>query len=61
MMKTCSVCMKEFDPDRRPATPAEEAGLFLARELYGDAGELCPACLANRGQLGMMYCREFSG
>lgn len=58
MMKTCAVCGKEYDPELHPETPAEEAGAFMARELWDDAGELCPACLANRGVLGMMYCRE---
>ena len=61
MMKTCAVCGKAFDPERPPATPAEEAGAFMARELWADAGELCPECLANRGTLGMMYCRELFG
>lgn len=54
-MKTCKVCKTTFDPDARPTDPAEEAGLFLAREKYGDAGELCLSCLANRGRLAMMY------
>lgn len=58
-MKTCSICKAPFDPEVRPTEPAEEAGLFLARENYGDAGELCLACLANRGRLAMMYCREY--
>jgi len=58
-MKTCSVCKKKFDPDRQPSDPAEQAGLFLARELYDDAEQLCLQCLANRGRLGMMYLREF--
>lgn len=61
MMTTCAVCGKAFDPERPPATPAEEAGAFMARELWADAGELCPECLANRGTLGMMYCRELFG
>jgi hypothetical protein len=60
-MKTCIVCDRSFDPDQPPADPSQEAGAFLAAELWHDAGELCPACLANRGLLGMMYCRELSG
>lgn len=60
-MKVCTVCAAPFDPEAPYSDPAEEAGAFLARELYGDAGDLCPRCLANRGTLGMMYCREFSG
>ena len=58
-MKTCSVCKKEFDPTRQPTDPAEQAGVFFAREMYDDADKLCLKCLANRGQLGMMYLREF--
>lgn len=60
-MKECKVCGRSFDPEAAAADPAQEAGAFLARELYGDAGELCPRCLASRGALGMMYCREFYG
>lgn len=58
-MKTCRLCRRPFDPDRSLTDPAQQAGLFLARERYGDAGELCPACLTSRGLLGMMYGREF--
>jgi hypothetical protein len=58
MKKICTVCHKEYDPGQQPSSPAEEAGAFMARELWDDAGDLCPACLANRGTLGMMYCRE---
>ena len=59
MMKICKICGKSFDPEEPLDDPAQEAGAFLARELWGDAGDLCPRCLANRGTLGMMYCREF--
>jgi len=58
-VKTCSVCGKPFDPAQEPASPAEQAGAFLARELYQDADQVCLLCLANRGRLGMMYLREF--
>lgn len=58
-MKSCKICRNSFDPDQRPSDPAEEAGLFLSQEKYGDAGELCLPCLANRGHLAMMYCREY--
>lgn len=58
-MKTCTVCKKTYDHETTLTDPAEQAGLFFSRELYKDVGELCPACLANRGQLAMMYCREF--
>jgi hypothetical protein len=58
MIKVCSVCGKDYDSELQPATPGEEAGAFMAQELWTDAGELCPSCLANRGTLGMMYCQE---
>lgn len=60
-MKTCPVCKRSFDPGQKPENPSQEAGAFLAEALWQDAGELCPTCLANRGLLGMMYCREFTG
>jgi len=56
--KTCGVCGTRFDPVERSSDPAEEMGRFLAREHYGDDGELCRVCLASRGRLGMMYHRE---
>jgi hypothetical protein len=58
-MKICSICGKTFDPAEQPTSPAEQAGIFLARELYRDADQLCLLCLASRGRLGLMYLREF--
>jgi hypothetical protein len=60
-MKRCTICDGVFDPAAPIADPAAEAGVFMARELYADADQLCPRCLANRGVLGMMYCRELDG
>lgn len=60
-MKRCGVCNTNFDPAAPIVDPAVEAGAFMARELFADDGELCPRCLANRGLLGMMYCRELDG
>ena len=57
--QACAVCNRSFRP-APPATPAEEAGAILAAERYGDAGALCPDCLASRGNLAMMYCPELS-
>lgn len=54
-MTFCRLCKKEFDPDQTLTDPAEIAGQLLAREDYGDEGELCPDCLASRGRLAMMY------
>lgn len=56
--KICRVCRISFDPGDQSSDPAEELGRFLAREQFGDADQLCRACLANRGRLGMMYLRE---
>ncbi len=60
-MKTCRLCSREFDPAAPLTEPAQQAGAILAEEQYGDAGELCPDCLASRGRLAMMYCSEFYG
>ncbi|MHB1397183.1 MAG: hypothetical protein ACYDAI_09050 [Trichloromonadaceae bacterium] len=60
-MKDCSICGQTFDPEQKPLCPDQEAGVFLAAELYNDVGQLCLACLGNRGKLGMMYCTEFYG
>jgi len=60
-MKSCDVCGERFR-EQEPAEgsdPAAEMGAFLAREIYADAGRLCPRCLANRGRLALMYMREF--
>lgn len=60
-MKDCSICGQFFDPEQKPLSPDQEAGAFLAAELYNDVGQLCLVCLGNRGKLGMMYCTEFYG
>jgi hypothetical protein len=60
MTRRCTICQQEFDPARKETDPAAEMGAFLAQELYADVGELCPKCLANRGQLAMMYMREYN-
>ena len=54
-MKSCKICAKLFDPALPPDKPAEVAGAILAREQYGDAGQVCLECLGNRGMLAMMY------
>ncbi|MCK4620616.1 MAG: hypothetical protein KAT62_00230 [Desulfuromonadales bacterium] len=54
-MKECLICQKEFDPSLPLTDPAQIAGQLLAEEDYGDAGKLCPDCLASRGRLAMMY------
>ncbi len=51
----CILCNHLFDPDQPLVEPAEIAGLHLARQEYGDAGKVCPDCLASRGRLAMMY------
>lgn len=54
-MTSCRLCGKLFDPSQDLTDPAQLAGQLLAEEDYGDAGELCPDCLASRGRLAMMY------
>lgn len=61
-MKNCRLCKRPFDPEQPLDDPAQQAGLILAKEEYGDATELCGDCLASRGQLAMMYRQDyFSG
>jgi hypothetical protein len=57
-LRTCTLCTKEFDPDLPPSLYAE-AGEWLAREVWSDAGELCHLCRENRARLAMMYCQEY--
>lgn len=52
--RICTVCRKEFIPGD-PGSVFEEAGEWLAAELWDDAGRLCPQCLENRAKLAMMY------
>jgi hypothetical protein len=58
-VKTCSLCQKEFNPQQSLDEPAQQAGLLLAREEYGDAGAVCADCLASRGRLAMMYRSDY--
>ncbi|MDO3377363.1 hypothetical protein [Geoalkalibacter halelectricus] len=59
-MKNCKVCKQQFDPATPLDDPAMQAGIFMAQQgEWNDVGELCPRCLASRGLLGMMYCREY--
>jgi hypothetical protein len=55
MMIPCRHCGEEFVPDKLPNDAAVQAGLILAEEQYGDAGQVCANCLASRGRLSMMY------
>jgi hypothetical protein len=55
MMIACRHCGEEFDPDNLPNDASVQAGLILAEEQYGDAGQVCANCLASRGRLSMMY------
>ena len=57
-MNTCTVCKKEFEPAEQGNDPAVEMGAFLGENILKDGEVLCPKCLANRGILGMMYCRN---
>ncbi len=55
MKQPCVLCQRLFDSDQPLIDPAEIAGLHLAEQEYGDAGKVCPVCLASRGRLAMMY------
>jgi hypothetical protein len=54
---TCIICGTEYTEGGAKSAFAE-AGEWLAAEVWKDAGELCPRCLENRGQLAMMYLHE---
>ncbi len=60
-MKKCSICGAEFDEKAEVASVFQEAGVWLADEIWRDAGELCPQCLENRAQLVMMYAHDLNG
>lgn len=60
MKKKCKVCGQDFEPGDLKKNPAAEMGDFLAKEHFSDDGELCMKCLASRGELAMMYMREFN-
>jgi hypothetical protein len=58
-LKNCAICRREFD-ENDPLSLYAEAGLWLAAEIWKDAGELCQFCLENRARLSMMYCHELN-
>lgn len=58
-MKSCRFCNKEFDPEQTFDDPAHQAGLIMAEEEYGDAGDICGDCLISRGRLAMMYRSDY--
>ena len=57
-MKSCSICKSDFDPEALESEPAAEMGAFIGETVLRDSEELCPKCLASRGQLAMMYMRD---
>jgi hypothetical protein len=57
-MKQCSICGAEFDEHSEVSSVFQEAGEWLAEEIWQDAGELCPRCLENRAHLAMMYAHD---
>ncbi len=57
-MKKCSICGEEFDETIKPDSIFQEAGEWLAEEIWQDSGELCPRCLENRAHLAMMYAHD---
>ena len=54
-MIPCRHCGEKFDPENLPDDVAVQAGLILAEERFGDAGQVCANCLTSRGRLAMMY------
>lgn len=59
-MKICTVCKVEFDETAELTGPYQEAGEWLAGEVWQDAGELCSQCLENRARLAMMYAHDLN-
>lgn len=57
-VKQCSICGTAFDEDAKQDSVFLEAGEWLAEEVWGDSGELCPGCLENRARLAMMYAHD---
>lgn len=57
-MKQCAICNGEFDEAAAPASVYQEAGAWMAEEIWRDAGEICPQCLENRARLAMMYAHD---
>ena len=58
VVRVCTMCKSEYDETALRSGYAE-AGEWLAREVWSDAGELCPLCRENRARLTMMYCQEY--
>lgn len=59
-MKQCSICGLEFDETAEVDSLFQEAGEWLAEEIWKDTGELCPRCLENRAHLAMMYAHDLN-
>jgi hypothetical protein len=57
---TCGICGALFGGEEGERSPFLEAGEFLAKEKWNDAGKLCPRCLESRALLTIMYDPEFS-
>ncbi|CAH2032257.1 hypothetical protein [Trichlorobacter ammonificans] len=57
-MKRCTLCREEFDETVPVSSIFQEAGAWLAEEVWRDGGELCPRCLENRARLVMMYAHD---
>lgn len=57
-MKQCSICNQEYDETMPVDSIFQEAGNWLAEEIWQDGGTICPKCLENRAQLAMMYAHD---
>lgn len=60
-MTDCRICGKPFDETAPQETVFQEAGNWLAEEVWQDDGAICPQCLENRARLALMYCLELDG
>lgn len=60
-LKNCRFCGKEYDSNQSLDEPAQQAGLIMAQEEYGDADDICADCLSSRGRLAMMYRSDYYG
>lgn len=60
-MKNCSVCGVSFDENDAKSSVYQDAGEWLAEEIWQDSGDLCPNCLESRAKLALMYCHDLDG
>lgn len=57
-MTQCSICKQQYDESTPVDSVYQQAGEWLAQEVWQDAGTICPQCLENRARLAMMYAHD---